>query len=152
MIIEFKLNGKPVKVDVEPTEILLNTLRFKLKVKSVKRGCERGDCGACTVLIDGKPVLSCIILTVQVSGREVVTVEGLSEDQLFTKLVKNFAEHGAVQCGFCTPGILLVSYAGIKQGKVKSLEDAKALIGNLCRCTGYTKIVQAVYTTAREGV
>ncbi|MEM1879915.1 MAG: (2Fe-2S)-binding protein [Desulfurococcaceae archaeon] len=152
MIVEFKLNGKPVKVDVEPSEILLNSLRFRLKVKSVKRGCERGDCGACTVLLDGRPVLSCILLTAQVHGREITTVEGLLNDQLFARLVKSFVEQGAIQCGFCTSGLLLVAYAGIKHGLIKSLEDARMLIGNICRCTGYVKILQAVFNAAREDV
>ncbi|MEM4933584.1 MAG: 2Fe-2S iron-sulfur cluster-binding protein, partial [Desulfurococcaceae archaeon] len=112
MIVKFKLDGKLVQVDVDPREVLLNTLRLKLRVKSVKRGCERGECGSCTVLVNGNPVLSCMVLTVQADGKEVITVEGLQGDSLFKTLVKNFAESGAVQCGFCTPGILLTAWAG----------------------------------------
>lgn len=150
MIVEFKLNGKPVQVDVDPREVLLNTLRLKLKVKSVKRGCERGECGSCTVLVNGNPVLSCMILTVQINGKEVVTVEGLQEDNLFKTLVKSFAENGAVQCGFCTPGILLTTWAGIVQGRIKNAEDVKEQVANLCRCTGYVKIIEAVQKTLLE--
>lgn len=152
MIVRFKLNGKPVEVEVDPQETLLDTLRLRLKVTSVKRGCERGDCGACTVLLDGNPVLSCILLTAQVDKRAVTTVEGLAGDELFEKLVRGFVEEGAVQCGFCSPGMLLVIYAGIRQGKIRTAEDAKYWIGNLCRCTGYVKILKVVQNTVEEGL
>lgn len=145
------MNGKPVKVDVDPREILLDTLRFKLRVKSVKRGCERGECGSCTVLVDGKPVVSCMVLTTQVMGREVITVEGLEKDELFQKLVNSFVENGAIQCGFCTPGMLLVAWAGIREGKMRDPESIKEYLGNLCRCTGYVKIIEAIHKVA-EGV
>ncbi len=151
MKVEFVLNGKKVVVDVEPNETLINTLRFKLRVKSVKRGCERGECGSCTILLDGQPVTSCMLLTMQVNGREVVTVEGLENDELFKKLVDSFIEEGAIQCGFCTPGILLTAWAGIKQGRFKSRDDVKEYLGNLCRCTGYVKIINAVYKVATGG-
>ena len=145
MKVSFKLNGRPVEVDVEPNEILLDTLRLKLGVTSVKRGCERGECGVCTVLLDGEPVYSCLILTAQVEGREVVTVEGLRGDELAERIARSLAEQGAVQCGFCTPGFILTIYAGLKKGLIKNVEDAKKLIeGNLCRCTGYLKILKAV--------
>ncbi|MEM1720034.1 MAG: (2Fe-2S)-binding protein [Desulfurococcaceae archaeon] len=150
MIVKFKLDGKLVQVDVDPREVLLNTLRLKLRVKSVKRGCERGECGSCTVLVNGNPVLSCMVLTVQADGKEVITVEGLQGDSLFKTLVKNFAESGAVQCGFCTPGILLTAWAGIVQGRIKDVEDVKEQVANLCRCTGYVKIVEAVQKTLLE--
>ncbi|MEM0025800.1 MAG: (2Fe-2S)-binding protein [Zestosphaera sp.] len=149
MIVKFKLNGKEVEVDVSPNEILLDTLRLKLGVRSVKRGCERGECGTCTVLLDGNPVTSCLILTPQVEGAEVVTVEGLEKDPKFRELVNNFVDEGAIQCGFCTPGFLLTAYAAISKQKIKSLEDVKkSLEGNLCRCTGYVKIIEAVAKTA----
>jgi len=148
--VKFTLNGNPVELEVDPRETLLNTLRLRLRVKSVKRGCERGECGSCTVLLNGNPVNSCILLTIQVDGAEVTTIEGLIGDSLLEKLAKNFIECGAVQCGFCTPGIILTAYAGIKQGRIKSPEDAREYIGNLCRCTGYVKIIEAVGKTARE--
>ncbi|MCI4461657.1 MAG: (2Fe-2S)-binding protein [Thermogladius sp.] len=145
MKVSFKLNGRPVEVDVEPNEILLDTLRLKLGVTSVKRGCERGECGVCTVLLDGEPAYSCLLLTAQVEGREVVTVEGLRGDELAEKIARSLVEQGAVQCGFCTPGFILTIYAGLKKGLIKNVEDAKKLIeGNLCRCTGYLKILKAV--------
>lgn len=150
MIVRFKLNGKPVELDVEPRELLINTLRLKLGVRSVKRGCERGECGSCTVLVDGNPVLSCIVLTVQVNGKEVVTVEGLRGDKVFEALVKSFIENGAIQCGFCTPGMLLVAWAGVTQGRIRSIEDAREYLANICRCTGYVKVVEAVAKVATE--
>lgn len=145
MKVSFKLNGRPVEVDVGANEILLDTLRLRLGVTSVKRGCERGECGVCTVLLDGEPVYSCLLLTAQVEGREVVTLEGLRGDELAERIARSLAEQGAVQCGFCTPGFILTIYAGLKKGLVKNMEDAKKLIeGNLCRCTGYLKILKAV--------
>lgn len=150
MIVRFRLNGVPVELEVEPWETLINTLRFKLRVRSVKRGCERGECGSCTVLIDGNPITSCMVLTAQVNDREVVTVEGLVNDSLFKRLVKNFVESGAIQCGFCTPGILITAWAGIVQGRMKTTDDIKEYLGNLCRCTGYVKIIGAIYKTVIE--
>lgn len=145
MIVRFILNNKLTEVEVEQHEILLNTLRLKLRIKSVKRGCERGECGSCTILLDGKPALSCMLLTAQIQDREVKTIEGLIHDSLFNRLVKSFSENGAIQCGFCTPGILLVAWAGIKERKIKTTEDIKNYVSNLCRCTGYVKIVDAIY-------
>jgi len=143
--VSFKLNGRPVEVDVGANEILLDTLRLRLGVTSVKRGCERGECGVCTVLLDGEPVYSCLLLTAQVEGREIVTLEGLRGDELAERIARSLVEQGAVQCGFCTPGFILTIYAGLKKGLVKNVEDAKKLIeGNLCRCTGYLKILKAV--------
>jgi carbon-monoxide dehydrogenase small subunit len=150
VIVRFTLNNKPVEVDVDPRETLINTLRLRLRVKSVKRGCERGECGSCTVLVNGYPVTSCIMLTIQVNNADVKTVEGLVGDGLFEKLAKSFIESGAVQCGFCTPGILLTAYAGIKQGRIRSAENVKEYIGNLCRCTGYVKIIEAIARVTQE--
>jgi len=150
VIVEFKLNGKDIRLDVPPNETLIDTLRLRLRVKSVKRGCERGECGTCTVLLDGRPVTSCMILTPQVHGREVTTVEGLQGDPLFDRLVKAFVDEGAVQCGFCTPGILVTAWVAIRENRVRSKEDVKEYIGNLCRCTGYVKIVEAVWSVASK--
>jgi carbon-monoxide dehydrogenase small subunit len=149
-MVRFRLNGRPVELDVDPREVLLDTLRLRLRVKSVKRGCERGDCGSCTVLLDGQPVLSCLLLTVQVEGRDVTTVEGLLEDPLLGEIAKSLVENGAVQCGFCTPGIVLTAWAGIKQGKMRTEEGVKRYLGNLCRCTGYVKIVKAIHEAAKR--
>ncbi|MEZ0394151.1 MAG: (2Fe-2S)-binding protein [Desulfurococcaceae archaeon] len=148
--VSFRLNGVPVEVDVPDNEILLDTLRFRFKLTSIKRGCERGECGACTVLVDGEPALSCLLLTAMVDGREVTTLEGLREDPLVQRLAKAFVEEGAVQCGFCTPGFVLAAYAAIKRGLVKNREQAKEHIGNLCRCTGYVKIFNAIGKAASE--
>ncbi|MEO3993944.1 MAG: (2Fe-2S)-binding protein [Desulfurococcaceae archaeon TW002] len=149
MLVKFKLNGRNVEVDVNPNEILLDTLRLKLGVRSVKRGCEKGECGTCTILLNGSPVTSCLILTPQVEGAEVTTVEGLEKDQKFRELVNNFINEGAIQCGFCTPGFLLTAYAAMINQKIKTVDDIKkSLEGNLCRCTGYVKIVEAVAKTA----
>ena len=150
MKISFKLNGKPVTVDVEPNEVLLDVLRFKLGVKSVKRGCERAECGACTVLLDGKPVYSCTILAPQVNGREVITVDYLASTGELEPLIKAFVEKGAIQCGFCTPGFLLTAYALLKTNPNPTEEEVrKAIEGNLCRCTGYKKIVEAILEAAK---
>lgn len=148
MLVRFRLNGRDVELDVPSNETLIDTLRLRLKVKSVKRGCERGECGSCTILLDGRPVTSCMLLTPQVNGREVVTVEGLEGDPLFNQLVKSFIDNGAVQCGFCTPGILLTAWAAIRENRVKSVDDVASYIGNLCRCTGYIKIAKAVWSVA----
>ncbi|MEM0014604.1 MAG: (2Fe-2S)-binding protein [Zestosphaera sp.] len=145
MLVKFRLNGEEVEVEARPNEILLDTLRLKLNVRSVKRGCEKGECGACTILLNGDPVTSCLILTPQVEGSEILTVEGLEEDQEFKKLVDSFVSEGAVQCGYCTPGFLLTAYAALSKGKIRSVDDAKKYLeGNLCRCTGYNKIIKAV--------
>lgn len=145
MKVSFKLNGNPVEVDVEPNEILLDTLRFKLGVKGPKRGCERAECGTCTVLLDGKPVYSCNILTVQVDSSEIQTVEGLSQDELGRKLAESFSKEGGIQCGFCSPGFVVTSYAYVKSYPHASDEQIRKYIeGNLCRCTGYKKIIEAI--------
>ncbi len=150
MRVKFVLNGKEVEVDVEPNEILLNTLRYRLGVKSVKRGCERGECGVCTVLLDEEPVYSCMLLTVQVDGHRVTTIEGLYNDELYKKIISSFAEKGAIQCGFCTPGFILVAYALLKKyGKVEPETVIKAMEGNLCRCTGYKKIIEAIVNASK---
>lgn len=150
MKVSFKLNDKTVTVDVEPNEVLLDVLRLKLGVKSVKRGCERAECGACTVLLDGKPVYSCTILAPQVNGREVVTVDYLASTGELEPLVKAFVEKGAIQCGFCTPGFLLTAYALLKENPNPTEEEVKkAIEGNLCRCTGYKKIIEAILEAAK---
>ncbi len=145
VLVKFILNGERVEADVEVNEILLDTLRYRFGLKSVKRGCERGECGVCTVLLDGEPVYSCMILTVQVDGHRVDTIEGLRNDELFKKLIYSFIENGAIQCGYCTPGFLITAYALLKKYKRLDRETVlKALEGNLCRCTGYKKIVDAI--------
>ena len=147
----FDLNGKSVAVEAKSTTTLLDLLRVELGVTSVKKGCEQGECGACTVLLDGLPVTSCLILAPQVDGRHVTTVEGLAENPLMKELRNAFMENGAVQCGYCTPGMLLSSYALLRDNPHPSEEEVRAGIeGNICRCTGYVKIIEAILDAAER--
>jgi carbon-monoxide dehydrogenase small subunit len=147
----FDLNGKSVAVEAKSTTTLLDLLRVQLGVTSVKKGCEQGECGACTVLLDGLPVTSCLILAPQVDGRHVTTVEGLAENPLMKELRNAFMENGAVQCGYCTPGMLLSAYALLRDNPHPSEEEVRAGIeGNICRCTGYVKIIEAILDAAER--
>ena len=129
---------------VQPNDILLDVLREKLGVKSPKIGCERGDCGACTVLLDGKTVRSCLILAIEADGHEIVTVEGLSKESL-TPVQRAFLEHNSFQCGFCAPGVVLAATELLESHPQPTAEQIKAAIsGNLCRCTGYQSIIEAI--------
>jgi len=142
--ISFKLNGRLVEADVEPNELLINVLREKFGLTSVKYGCGIGECGACTVLVDGKPVLSCLTLAVDVDGREVTTVEGLTREGGLTPIQRALMEEGGIQCGYCTPGFVMVGEYLYRKGRRYSEEEIRSLIrGNLCRCTGYVNIVKA---------
>jgi aerobic-type carbon monoxide dehydrogenase small subunit (CoxS/CutS family) len=145
MRIEFELNGLPTAIDVEPSTSLLDLLRDRLDVRSVKKGCEQGECGACTLLIDGKPVTSCLVLAPQVEGRRITTLEGLELDPLMMSLRDAFVENDAVQCGFCTPGMLISAHALLRDNPHPTEQEVKRGIeGNICRCTGYTKIIEAI--------
>jgi carbon-monoxide dehydrogenase small subunit len=151
ILVRFKLNGKPIKVFTKPNCNLLDLLRRKLKITSVKRGCEVGECGSCTVLLDGKPVVSCLVLAPMVEGKEVTTLEGISEDGELHPLQLAFIKAGAVQCGFCTPGIILTAKALLDKNPNPTPEEIKeAIQGNLCRCTGYTKIIEAIQLASKE--
>ena len=151
MMTMFDLNGKPVTVETVSTMTLLDLLRSQLGVTSVKKCCEQGECGACTVLLDGLPVTSCLMLAPQVEGRHVTTVEGLAENPLMRGLRDAFMENGAVQCGYCTPGMLLSSYALLRDNPHPSEEEVKAGIeGNICRCTGYVKIIKSILDAAER--
>lgn len=154
MKIYFELNGRPQYVDVEPGESLLSLLR-RLGMKSVKEGCGTGECGTCTVLVEGKPVRSCLTFAPKVQGKRVTTVEGLGTLDDPHPLQRAFVEAGAVQCGFCTPGMILASYALLEENPEPTAQEVREyLVGNLCRCTGYRKIVDAVLLAAewkREG-
>jgi aerobic-type carbon monoxide dehydrogenase small subunit (CoxS/CutS family) len=145
----FTLNGRKVECEVKPNRLLLDLLRIELGITSVKKGCEQGECGVCTVLLDNAPVNSCLVLAQKVEGRTVTTVEGLAEDKLMKTLQSAFMEDGAVQCGFCTPGMLLSAYALLRENPKPTAEEVKTAIeGNLCRCTGYVKIIEAVLDAA----
>ncbi len=146
----FTLNGKAVSSDVGGTRRLLDVLREDLHLTGTKEGCGEGECGACSVLIDGEVVDSCLIAVGQVEDRTVTTVEGLADGGRLTALQQAFIEHGAAQCGICTPGMLLAAHALLQQSKRLSADDVReGLAGNLCRCTGYTKIIDAVVACAK---
>jgi carbon-monoxide dehydrogenase small subunit len=151
MRIDFELNGLPASVEAEPYTSLVDLLRDHLGVRSVKKGCEQGECGACTVLLDGNPVASCLILAPQVEGRRVTTVEGLEKSPLMVDLQEAFVENGAVQCGFCTPGMLISAYALLRDNPNPTEQEVKRGIeGNICRCTGFTKILEAILDAAER--
>jgi aerobic-type carbon monoxide dehydrogenase small subunit (CoxS/CutS family) len=143
--VALSVNGREVVRDVAPQELLLDFLRDSLGLTGAKRSCEVQVCGACTVLVDGLPVSSCCYLVAQAQGREVTTIEGLAERPEFERLEDAFTRHAALQCGFCTPGMLLTVSALLESGELGSEEQIKqSLSGNLCRCTGYRGIVEAV--------
>jgi len=143
--INFILNGKPTQVEVPPHWTLLRLLREKLGLTGTKEGCGIGECGACTVLLDGMPVNACLVLAPKAEGREVQTVEGLGSEKSLHPLQKSFIDHGAVQCGFCTPGILMSSKALLEKIPYPNREEVKeAISGHLCRCTGYHQIMEAI--------
>jgi len=151
MTIHFTLNGKPEQCDVPPNVTLLDLLRDGLGLTGTKRGCEAGECGACTVLLDGRAVNSCLVLAPQVAGRDVVTVESLARRGKLSPLQRSFIEHGAVQCGFCTPGMLMSAQDLLAHTPGPSQSEIRgAIAGNLCRCTGYQQIVEAVEDAARR--
>ena len=148
-ILSFVLNGSPVDVIATPTETLLDVLREKLGVTGPKRGCDDGDCGTCTVLIDGEPVRSCLTIALTVAGKEVLTVEGLSADGELHPLQKAFHEHGAFQCGFCTPGMLMSAKALLDENPNPSRDEIRIYMsGNLCRCGSYEEVVEAIQAVA----
>ena len=141
----FTLNGSVVSIDVVGTRRLLDVLREDLHLTGTKEGCGEGECGACSVLIDGEVVDSCLVAVGQVEGRTVTTVEGLADGGRLTALQQAFIEYGAAQCGICTPGMLLAAHALLRStGRPSAAEVREGLAGNLCRCTGYTKIIEAV--------
>ena len=144
-IITLNVNGEDFEVLIEVHRTLLEVLREDLGLTGTKRGCDLGTCGACTVLIEGKPYLSCLTLAVDVQGKKIVTIEGLAQGEEIHPLQKAFVEKGAIQCGFCTPGMILTAKAFLDENPHPSEEEVKkAISGNLCRCTGYIKIVEAI--------
>lgn len=143
--IRLTVNGEVHGLEIEPHRTLLSVLREELGLRGVKEGCGTGYCGACTVLLGGNPVCSCCLLAMDARGKEILTVEGLSSDGELHPLQKSFIEHGAVQCGYCTPGMLLSAVALLAENPSPSEDEIRsAIAGNLCRCTGYAKIVQAI--------
>jgi aerobic-type carbon monoxide dehydrogenase small subunit (CoxS/CutS family) len=144
------LNGQKVTVEIEPSDMLAYVLRDKLGLTGTKIGCDEGECGACTVILDGQAVDSCILPAMKADGCEIMTVEGLAKDGELDPLQQAFIDKGAVQCGYCTPGQLMSARALLDENPHPSEQEIKdAIAGNLCRCTGYTKIVEAIKKAAR---
>jgi carbon-monoxide dehydrogenase small subunit len=153
LLLRLRVNGEPMEVAVPAHKTLLEVLREDLRLTGTKHGCELGECGTCTVLVDGEPVLSCLALPIELEGREISTVEGLTRNGEAHPLQIAFAEMGAAQCGYCTPGILLAAKALLGRNPLPEREEIQqALAGNLCRCTGYIQILQAVERAARGEV
>lgn len=147
--ITLTINGGYEQVDVPSNMTLLQMLREKLALTGTKNGCAAGECGACTVMLNGEPVNSCMVLAVECDGADVLTVEGLAKDSVLAPVQQAIIDHGGVQCGFCTPGILISAHALLKRNPNPSEEQVReALVGNLCRCTGYTRIIDSVRDAA----
>lgn len=150
-LIRLIVNEEPYEVMIKPSETLLEVLKNKLGLTGAKHACDTGKCGACTVLIDGKPVRSCLTLAISVRDREITTIEGLAKGEELHPLQRAFIEHGAVQCGFCTPGMILFTKSFLEENPEPQEEEIrKALSGNICRCTGYVKIIEAIQAAAKE--
>ncbi|WP_206808728.1 (2Fe-2S)-binding protein [Paradesulfitobacterium ferrireducens] len=153
MKLEFKVNGKTYELDVDPESRLLDVLREELGLTGAKEGCGEGECGACTVIMDGLAVNSCLVLAAQARGKEILTVEGLAENGELDRLQQAFIDNGAIQCGYCTPGMLMSAKAlFLRNPHPSETEIRTALAGNLCRCTGYVNIINAVKDAAEGAV
>jgi len=152
VLIKTTINGKQVELDVRPNMTLLDFLRDEMGLTGTKRGCEVGECGACTVLLNGQAVNSCLILVPQIDGQEILTVEGLAQGEKLHPLQESFLDHDAVHCGFCTPGMLISAKALLDHTPDPSEEETRvAISGNLCRCSGYQQIVDAIRETKHVG-
>ena len=150
--IRFTINREVKEIEVEPNKTLLKMLREDLDLIGAKEGCGAGECGACTVLVDNKPVNSCLMLAVETDGKKIITIEGLSDGINLDPLQKSFIKHNALQCGYCTPGMIISARALLDRNNNPSEEDIKeALAGNLCRCTGYQRVIDAVLDAAGKG-
>ena len=144
-LISLTINDKEYEVAVKPNQTLTDLLRYDLGLTGTKKGCEVGDCGTCTVIMDGKPVNSCLVLALQANGKQIVTIEGLETGQGLHPIQKAFVEKGSIQCGFCSPGMILSAKSLLDRNPKPNESDIRtAISGNLCRCTGYQKIVEAV--------
>ncbi|MDP2645471.1 MAG: (2Fe-2S)-binding protein [Desulfobacterales bacterium] len=150
-LIELSVNGEVHEIAVKPNDTLLDVLRNTLHLVGTKEGCSLGECGACTVLMDGKPILACLCLATDAAGHQITTIEGLSDGDALSPLQESFVNHGAVQCGFCTPGMILTAQALLDTEERPSADRIKeAIAGNFCRCTGYTKIIEAIQAVGRS--
>jgi len=151
-ILKLKVNGREYEKAVSPRRTLVEFLREDLELTGTKQGCGVGECGTCTVHLDGKPVNSCLMLALEAEGKEITTIEGLQDGAELHPVQKAFIEKGAVQCGFCSPGMILSSKALLEKNPHPSVTEIRsALAGNLCRCTGYQKIIEAVLAAAEDG-
>lgn len=149
--LSFTLNGRLQELDVEPHELLLDVVRDRLGLTGAKRSCDVQVCGACTLLVDGRPVSACTTLAFEVRGRSVLTIEGLAENGKLHPLQQAFIEHGGFQCGFCTPGMILAAKALLDENPAPSEADLKHFMhGNICRCTGYKKIIESIMAAAKK--
>jgi carbon-monoxide dehydrogenase small subunit len=146
------VNGRQVVLEIGADEILVDVLRDRLGLTGTKIGCNEGECGACTVILDGQPILSCLVPALRAQGAEITTIEGLSDGQTLHPLQKAFVEHGAVQCGYCIPGFIMSAKALLDINPHPTRDEIKeAIAGNLCRCTGYVKIIEAIEAAAKAG-
>jgi carbon-monoxide dehydrogenase small subunit len=153
VVVSLQVNGEPTELLIPVHKTLLEVLREDMRLTGTKHGCELGECGTCTVLVDGLPELSCLLLPVQVDGRSITTIEGMAGGSELHPLQRAFVELGAAQCGYCTPGILLSARALIESNPSPSRDEIReALAGNLCRCTGYVKILDAIELAASRGL
>lgn len=143
--IKLEVNGFEYDLFIKPQWTLLDVLRDELGLTGTKKGCDKGECGACTVIMDGEAILSCLVLAIQAQGKDILTIEGLSQGGKLDPIQDSFVKYGAIQCGFCTPGMIMASRAMLNKTPHPSKEEIKiGLSGNLCRCTGYVKIIEAV--------
>jgi len=148
-LVTLTVNGQRCEVAVEPRWTLLEMVREELRLTGAKEGCGTGDCGACSMIVDGRPITSCLMLAAQADGREVVTIEGLAKNGQLHPVQQAFIDAGGVQCGFCTPGMIMAAKSLLDRNRSPTLEDVReGLAGNLCRCTGYAKIYEAVMLAA----
>lgn len=148
--VDFEVNGEKVQLDVEPHWTLLQILRERLHLTGTRSGCEMGDCGACTVVLNGQPVNACLVLAVEVDGGSVLTIEGLVKEGRLHPVQQAFVDHGAIQCGFCTSGMVMAAKAFLDQNSNPTEDQVRrGLAGNICRCTGYAKIIEAVLAVSK---
>jgi len=149
--IELKVNGETYSLEIEPRRTLLEVLRENLGLTGTKEGCGKGDCGHCTVLVDGNPVYSCLTLAVEMEKKDIVTIEGLAEGEKLHPIQQAFVDYGAIQCGFCTPGMILSAKALLNENPTPTEDEIKeAISGNFCRCTGYIKIIEAIQGVVKK--
>lgn len=148
-VVHLKVNDEEYRLEVEPQELLLDVIRNKVGLTGTKRGCDTGDCGACTTIMNGRAVNSCLVLAMEADGKEILTIEGLAKKGQLHPLQEAFVQYGAIQCGYCTPGMILSAKALLDENPHPTEEEiCIAIAGNLCRCTGYSKIIQAIKACA----